>query len=489
MASLEGYRPRVETASTIRVQNRNLHPVSVEREIIAPELAREVIKINAKGPSEQRIYGLEGTGFHVGTQIHLLIENHKAGVPLADSITQIEQDIHGFNIEYLKEAPVFGIPLEFAYKNGEKKVVGKHYGGKLWEDTTDGIEREGVVKESVKKIADRLPHARPGTVFTFHSGEGWSNYQARDKDLQPLNEQDIKKGIAQEVRYPDAQNYVVTVNPDGSLTALTLKAHMSLSQSEEFLATLQGITSPDTSELSEKTRIKQVVGTVLEFSPEEDKNIDYIVKKLKHIVGKNAAYTDSSGRDRTFDEMMFMARNPENLEKLDGVTQQLTDKFASYVEWRMGLQDEMLQSDLQIALGYTVLKLMHEVRGPVREQTLEIGRVYPVNEVQELLPFDPRATLEEMQKLPGCAGGGNNLKIDSVTPRAGVLGGDEHGELSFVCPDCNKVNTREKGKLLEACQHCKSKNVGCKDGEVSSDKRPISIEEKRKKPQELKKAA
>lgn len=494
--SAEGYHPYLHSVRTAdRAQSRNLHLASAERDQDVPDLAREVLKINAKGKAEKRIYDLEGTGFHVETQIRLLVDNYKRGVPLSDSISQIEQDTNGFSTEYLKEAPVFGIPLELGRVHGEKRIVGRLYGKKLWLDSVDRIERDGVVYKSISELEKRAVTARAGTIFVVHSGEGWSGYQAKGKNLEKLDEEDVRQGRAREVTYPDAQTYVVRVDEGGGLTAVTLKAHMNLSQSERFMAALQGEKLPVASSQSEKERIKQIVGNVVEIKPEERKNMYDIVKTMKQIVGSESAYTDSMGRTRTFDEMRFMLANPENLEKLDEITQRLSDRFSRYAEWRLGINDEAQQSDLQIALGYTILNLMHEVRGPVAERVLERGSVYSVrHQDQKLLPFDPRATLEEMQKLPGCAGGGNSMKIDSASMRTGILGGDEHGSLQFECPDCGRTNTRKKGELLKQCQYetCKSTKVYCDDKTAGKrDNKPIPITRKQEKKagQEERKAA
>ncbi len=491
MASLEAYHPRLQvTKGNEGVYQRNLQPVSAELNKEAPELAREVMRIKAKGKEEQRIYNLEGTGFHVAGQVRLLVDNYKKGIPLSDSISQIEQDTNGFNVEYLREAPVFAIPLALVQRDGEKKVVGKLYGEKLWEDSTDEIEREGVVKESVKKIAKGLSSAKPGTTFMFHSGEGWSNYQAKGGELEQLNRDDVANGVSQEVNYPDSQTYIITVNRDGSLTAVTLKAHMSLSQSEEFVARLKGQEKPETAHLSEKVRIKQVAGNVLEFSPKDNINAKSIAKVMKHMLG-NTAYIDSLGRARTFDEMFFMLQNPESLEKLDEVTKKLSQKFADFTKWRLGFLDDDVSQDLQIALGHTILKLMHETRGGSAEQILVEGGMHTVHK-PESLPFDPRAILQEMQKLPGCAGGG--IKVDSAgAPRAGVLGQDSHGSSEVVCPDCGRVNKRMPGQLLPKCGAtlCQSKTIACEPVKITSqEKSEGKVTSIQKKPaQTAKKAA
>ncbi|MGE5042214.1 MAG: hypothetical protein ACM3IJ_04910 [Candidatus Levyibacteriota bacterium] len=463
MRIAEAPRPYLQPVRTDRLQDRNILRVT-EQDQTVPELAREIVKINAKGPGERRLYSLEGTGFHIESQIGLLVDNYKNGVPVAQSFQQIEQDIHGFNMEYLKEAPVFGIPLKKREVAGETRIVGKLYADKLWEDTTDAIEREGVVKESVRGMAKKLEKAAPGSMFVFHSGEGWSGYQVRGGNLEKLNEEDLRTGMAQEVRYPDSQTYLVKVNTDGKLTAVTLKAHMSLSQSEAFIGKLTGQEIPSDTELTEKERIKRVVGTVVEFSPEDGKSPKDIVKVIKQIVGSNVAYSDSTGRDRTFDEMMFMLQNPQSLEDLDETSKRLVGNFREYAKWRMGFSDAEVESDLRTALGYTVLRLMHETQGEAEigmYASMEEGRAYSIEE-RNIIPFDPRKALEEMQKRPGCAGGGNTMKVDSVSPRAGVFGNEasvfsNEEDKWFNCPKCKYKADGPVGNTCPGCGLTKEK--------------------------------
>lgn len=466
MGVLAEYRPRLDPLT-----------IQTEKQSQLPHLAREVIRINASSPEERRVYDLEGTGFHVGTQARLLRDNYKVGISLVESAQQLRQDINGFNIEYLKEAPVFAIPLSKKKINGEERIVGRLYGEKIWEDTADEIEREGVVKESVRKMSKALVTAKPGTLLVFHSGEGWSNYQDKNGRLEPLNENDVRNGVAQRIVYPDTQTYTGYVNPDGTITAVTLRADMDISQSERFLALLKGQGYVSKDYLTEKERIKQVVGNVLEFNPDKGVNIESIVKAIQKIKGEgNVAYVDSLGRERTFDEMRFMLRNPQNLEKVDEITERLVSNVMDYAQWRMSFDDDNVQKDLEVALGYTVLNLMHEIRGSAAQIPEAIISRSQAGLDPHIIPFDPRKMLEELQKLPGCAGGG--LKVESAMgPRTGAFAeSDKHGPLEFECPDCKRVNKRPKGVLLDRCQY-----MDCMSTNVCAPKSPVSFEEAKKK--------
>lgn len=485
----EVYLPSHYAAPSQRFSERNrsvLHrPVRVERELQIPDLAYEVGRINAQGEEEKRLYDLNKTGFHVKDQIRLLMENMDNGIPLADSIQQIKQDVNGFNFEYLQEAPVFGIPLGFKDIDGQKRVVARLYGEKLWVDSTSEIEREGVVRESVGAAEKILATGKPGTLVVIHSGEGWSNYQVKGKDLGALSDLDVKRGIAQEIKFPDAQTYVAVINPDGSITAVTLKAHMNLSQSEAFVAKLQGKEPEETPLLSEKDRIKKVVGNVLKFSSEDGINTDSIIKTMKHIMGGNTAYRDTLGRERTFDEMRFMVQNPRALEELSEATERLTGKFSEYAAWRMGMKDENVTSDLQIALGYTILNLMHEVRGSKKKSVMKKDTPYRLS-ADDKPEFNAREMLEDLQEIPGCAGGG--IGVDSAGgKREGVIGeSDDLGALDIDCPTCNAKNKRPRGGWVYACQSCGSDKISCgrkpPGQETKQDTEPIKMETKRQNP-------
>ncbi len=420
------------SVSSLYEQRRRLPLVPPTENKVAsdiPPLALDITRIKRSG--EEDLYSLKDTGFQVKTQIDLLLENYKNGVPIADSLQQIEQDIQGFKTEYLVELPVFPIVLDKALHNGEMRLVGKLYGGKPIVDATDEKERHGVVKESVKKIEEKLIDAPPGTMAVMTSPKGWSGYDG--------------------ITYPDSQTYCFEVKEDGGIRGFTLKTDMSLSQNKELLVGLGAPKGTFDVAVDTITDIKRVVENVVVIDPKNNLSIEDVAQMIKHIKGNEAAYKDSSGRDRTFTEMMRLLKNPEALWTLDSTTKRLVDDFKEYASYRFASKDSLLRQDLGTGLGYTVLKLMHEVRPPIQEKKMISGRKYIPSE-RIIAPFNANETLEEMKKLAGCAGGGGNKNkniIYSLTPRLGNT--SNNSQEWFSCPKCSY---KADGPIGNTCPGC-----------------------------------
>ncbi len=418
------------------VNSRSLRPV--EAESFLPPLALEVKKIR-RDPGKEVLFLLPKTGFQVEGQANLLLENLKFGVPLEKSFQQIEQDIQAFKTEYLVEGPVFPIVLEKVKREGKTRVAGKLYGDKLWLDATDSRERDGTVKKSVAKMEEILTHASPGTTVAMASPDGWSGYDG--------------------IKYPDSQFYAITVLPDGKLRGFTLKSHMTLSQNEALLAKYGALDPQTTKDTDPKNRIKRVVGSVVEFSPKDKKSIENIAQDIRHIMNQEVAYVDSSKKERTFSEMMQNLKNPEPLWTLDETTKRLVDGLKEYVSYRVKNPDRQMKRDIEVAMGYTVLQLMHAVRPAEMKNDMKFG--VPNSVDREIQPvFNPKKTLEEMQKIAGCAGGGaGDGTVNSITPRNAVF--STEGKLGdncscganldnhYHCPGCDKKYADETNKSAE----------------------------------------
>lgn len=453
--------------SSFKDRGKRLH--YVESNVPQAGLFLEVEKIKAKGPEEEKLYMLPDTGFQVKTQVDLLLNNLSSGVTLESSYAQLKQDIQGFKTEYLVEAPVFPIVLEKAMYEGEMRLVGNLYAGKPMSDATSEIEREGVVKDSIKKIEKWALNAAPGSMAVMASPAGWSGYQARGDNLEALNKADIMFRHAKEVKYPDSQTYCYQIQPDGSVRGFTLKTDMTYGENKKLLTEL-GV-SPDAFPHMNNTQngIKEVVANVVFIDPKENKSIEDIANTIRHIKVSETAYMDTMGQNRTFGEMMGLLKNPKALWTLDETTKKLVDEFTDYATKKMANPDGIQRRDLEIALGYTVLQLMDKVRPPVKTQKMEKGSSYtPDNLNSAPTPFDPRRTLKDMQEIGGCAGGGNKdgkMTVQSITPRlADILNPDKewfncpkckyqaHGPVGDQCPGCNL--TKEQYAAEEGAVMC-----------------------------------
>lgn len=399
------------------------HPVEAESSMVSP-LVHEVKGIRDAG--EEDLYLLRDTGFQVKSQVDLLISNHKTGVPLSESLLQLEQDIQGFKTEYIVELPVFPILLEKSQYEGREHIVGSFYAGKPLGDATSADEREGVVKESALKIEEMLLNASPGDVIVWTSPDGWSGYQKKDDRLEPLNSHDVNYGHAQEIEYPDSQTYVYEVKENGVIRSFTIKTHMTLSQNQQLLVDLGELEDTFKDKVDQKTDIKRTVGSVVLIDSKNKESVESIVDKIQQKMGDTeVAYPDTTGKARTFTEIRSILKDPEFLWKLDATIREYVDPLKDYVtEIFANYNEKDSRTDLETALGLTVLKITNEFRPPKeRHVDLKPGEVHRTNEVRT--EFDPRATLTELKKVGGCAGGGDNgskikTLVESLSPRLGV---------------------------------------------------------------------
>ena len=427
------YRQRYNVASSVRLQEKELkrqgNLTKSEAEPQIPFLAHAIDEIKNQGT--KAFYMLPDTGFQVQTQVDLLIENYKSGVPLSESLAQVHQDIHHFKIEYLVEQPVFAIPLEFAEYKGEKRLVGNFYNGKPLVDATSKEERHGVVKEMVKKVEDHLKDAKPGAGAMFISGNGWSGYEG--------------------IEYPDAQTYCYQVQKDGSIRSFTLKTDLNISQNEEVMRRLGVSSDAFSAEVDDKNRVKRLLRNGLFFDSKDDITTENIAKTLMQVKGINVAYKDSMGKARTFTEMFDLLKNPDPLLSIEDKQKKLTDVLDNYIEHRLGNFDTQTEEDIKIALGYTILSLMHEVRPSQKDKKMHEGIGYSASR-SALVSLSPQNMLFELQQIGGCAGGGKKNKsiVDSLTPRIGNNMLDLNQEW-FTCPKCSY---KADGPIGNTCPGC-----------------------------------
>lgn len=437
--------------SGVEIQNQ----LGKEGKTQVPSLAYEVAKIRYSG--QEHLYLLPDTGFQVKTQIDLLFENYKNGVSLSETFEQLEQDVQAFKTEYLVEGPVFPIQLKKVQKNGATRIIGSQYADKLWLDATDGVEREGAVKESVQKMEEILVTAPSGTTVLMTSPDGWSGYSG--------------------IEYPDSQTYVLTVLDDGSIQGFTLKTDMSLSQNEDLLRKY-GVELDAKSGLTEKDRIKRAVGSVVKFDPKDKKNAFSIAKDIMQLTDSDVVYVDSTDTPRYFTEMLGLLEHPEPLIQIDDTVKRLTRALSQYISYRITFSDSRVRQDIEVAMGYTVLKLMHEIRPPKNSVAMKEEVFYsPMSDVVPA-PFNPVKTLENLQKIGGCAGGNKKKNgmtiVSSLTPRNGVEmpgvelegeGGcscEENTDNHYHCPDCDKKFDDETQKKPE--ERTKKCNCGFEFG-------------------------
>jgi len=402
-----------------------------QRVISVPELAYDVALIRQDRALEEA-HLLPGTGFLVKDQIRLFYENLEKGMSFQDVIKQVEQDVQGFKTEYLVQQPVFPIVLDKGVVNGEERLVGPLYGDKPFSDAISSIEREGAVKQATQEIEARLLESPPGTLIVMTSPKGESGYQNKNGVLEAENELVIENGKADRIIYPDSQTYCYQVKDDGSIRGFTLKSDMNIFQNEELLRRLGVVPDKLVKHPKSMDRIRQAVLNYAVIDPSEGKTIEDVLGDIVDIKKTGVLYKDTNGNRRSANEARGLLRNPESLWTLDGTTKALVDRFKKYAWWGM-LNNSVDSRDLEVALGDIILRLMHEINSG----NTEIGMLRDVEEIiAGRAVYNAKETLGEMQKIPGCAGGGI---IESVTPRESkTANSSEKRTLCCTCPFCKE---------------------------------------------------
>lgn len=227
-----------------------------------------------------------------------------------------------------------------------------------------------------------------------------------------------------------------------------------------------------------RTDIKRVVSNVVIIDPKEKESIEGIAQKIRRIKDSEVAYLDSGRAHHTFSEMIDLLQNPESLWTLDDAVKSAVDPLLAYVSNRITDSNLGKRTDLEAALGFTVLKLMDKVRPRKKDTELKQGVVEVSARETGFLPFNPYKQLEELQKVGGCAGGGNNKNkflnpaqviMDSVTPRLGSSNLFEDGDQEwFSCPKCSYKADGPVGNTCPGCNLTKEE-FAAEEGVVVCD--------------------
>lgn len=113
-------------------------------------------------------WNINDVGFSMKTQMRLLTETGDAN--------QVERDLRGFCLEYLKQEAVF--PFEYEIENGE--LVDRKYGNRRMIDTVDVRERGGAVLESLSSAQKHLLESGDGATAIMVSPPGWTGLAMDD---------------------------------------------------------------------------------------------------------------------------------------------------------------------------------------------------------------------------------------------------------------------------------------------------------------------
>lgn len=444
-------------------------------------LAQEVQKITDTQAEQFRSHTQTETpwyeaipGFFTPPQIERFLrriqEKMSEGKSYHDALSfasvEVEQDVHGYEDEYIRQ--LAGLKWNIGW-NDVQKLQGLDYNGETLQDLTSRQERDGVLydswftdrpEEGKLGIESWLRTAPVGSKVLLISPSGWSGYEGFD--------------------YPQTQIYYVEVGEGKTLKSFTLRYDVPIEDNER-LQKEAGMFVPEFR--NERDRIKHMLRSPIFIAPDgtpieqdgtpkktpNNKTItspEDVIDLMQQVRGSATAYEDPMFGQRTFDDMRALIRNPELFTKRHELSDEVVTTFQEYAAWELqqGHNPEETMRNLEIALGVILVKIkqlyLGESKQTVQEHRGSRGHVtYAASHGIFQNNSNYHHELEDMSKLPGCAGGGEKKKS-----RLQSMGGSREiessssGTVHGTCPGCGQ----EVEATIEDCKTiCPNDDIPC----------------------------
>lgn len=416
------------------------HLMLVEAESPQTELERLISHFDQNWQEEglpEDWYNFGKAGFSMKSQMNLLEDTDLESRQLW--IQRTEQDIRGFAVEYLKQELVHPSFYRKEVRDGKTVLVNERYGKGLV-DMVSSQERNGAVREALGEIQD-LGDA----VMT--SPKGWTGLQT-------------DRGIP--IEYPDSW-FFGFLDQGERVVGFGIKTDFSLAECRQAIVKLTGQDLPD------GASVEDYVKAIATIKPDQDVNSPQdLVRVLREVRPSPYVY-----KERTWDEVEERVGRLEELYELEVKAEGFIKDFEGFAA-----EEGHSKLKLQKALAATLLRLSELYLGK-EKQTLRskeeyrvLGNViYPRRFEEQETIGRPRygQILNEVEKIPGCAGGGQAESVTSIVDRLGIAGSglgiklpeDKYGAREVKCPTCGQISIRPKDKLLERCLHCLSNAISC----------------------------
>ena len=362
-------------------------------------------------------WNINDVGFSMKRQMGLL-----AGTDLA-SVTkwsaQTERDFLGFCLEYLMRRKVF----PFEYKIEGERFIDEKYGNREMLDMVDSKERAGAVLETARQAKVELLKGKKVVI------------------VSPKGNSGITMDNGAQIIYKDTA--VIYMEKDGErIIGTGFGLNFEVEDVRLLVEKLTGKALPKTASAADCIRAMATL----------DESAD--VKNPYDLVGTFATVRN----DPNISGMVSDLSRRDTLYNFDAETKKIIQEFKEYV-----ISGNLSEFDIQKALAATFLRLskymLNNQKGDKRidyeEERVE-GRFLPITYGQ---------IMDEVRKIPGCAGGGGSVTstLSIIERSAFTLEPDKYGERTFECPNkpaCGKIITRPKNQLISNCPHCGA-NVKC----------------------------
>lgn len=362
-------------------------------------------------------YDIDDVGFSMKRQMRLLEEIGDTQI-WAD---QVERDVRGFGLEYLNRGTVF--PFEYQVEGQE--FVDKKYGGRKMTDTVDARERNGAVLESLRRVQNHFLEGGSSAVMV--SPPGWTN---------------LNMDNGTNITYIDTMIFHFVRDGD-RIVGTTFRTDFNLEDAKKLIKQLTG------QELSPSATIIDCVRAIAlsnEDLPQVGEASD-LVGILEKVRDSKYAY-----KNKTWVDMRYDVSRRDFLYDFDDKVGQIINDFKDYVT--SGNHTEL---EIQKALAATFFRLSKYMLSDGKEGKEQDIRAHREGNIYTRTTYGQ--IMDEVRKIPGCAGGGSSVtSVTSITERGALmLEPDKYGERTFNCPNvpkCGKLITRPKDELVSSCPHC-----------------------------------
>lgn len=341
-------------------------------------------------------------GFSMDTQMRLIQGTDYESIVLWTD--QTRQDALAFCLEYLSQGLVFPFQYEKTYMgDGQWEYMDKKY-QKTILSTVTNKERNGAVARSITRIQDFFldPQTPDGAMVIMPSPKGPSGLTTDD---------------GKQITYPDSYWFVME-KKGGKVNGFTLKTDMSVKECRAAIALLSHFNI----QLSQDAPLEAYNEALIYLDPQQESGLlmNIILNRLKQARnGSPFAF-----QNRQWDEIAKDVQRRDELYNFTKKTKDIMEEFKVY-----SLSGEHSVFELRKGLAATLLRLsklflIEEEQEDESSYKNNGGIYYDQEDIRRYIPYG--YILDEVEKIPGCAGGGqmNNdgrILIESLVPRVATI--------------------------------------------------------------------
>jgi hypothetical protein len=347
-------------------------------------------------------WNINDVGFSMKRQMDLLQRPDPMSV--STWAKQTKRDFLGFALEYLLKRKVF----PFEYRIEGERFIDEKYGNREMLEMIDPREREGSVLETARQARSELLKGKDVAI------------------VSPKGKAGITMDDGREIDYPDTM--VFYMQRDGNqIIGTGFSLGFSLEEARQLVEKLTGKAVP---------KIASAVDCVKELATfgedSEIKNPYDLIEAIK-TVKKEARLPD----------MVTDLGRRDTLYNFDTETKKIIQEFEDYV-----VSLELSELEIQKVLAATFLRLSKYMLDAQRAG-IGISNKARGGEIR-FLPTTYGQIMDEVRKIPGCAGGGGSISsISSIINRSVSL--DLSDQEWFTCPKCHY---KADGPVGDTCPGC-----------------------------------